>query len=167
MLTIRTCKVFSHALGEYLQQAEYYSQGMRVNGECFGRLCKRVGLTESGRIALEAELFGLAADGDEAGGLGEDGTTPTGLPRSSGRSCCSTDAENESKSMARLRSGIRQRLDGRARRQMHGHKRRRQRPFLCHPAGWEGKHYHRRQVFLTAGESRRRGGACDGTTSAA
>jgi conjugative relaxase-like TrwC/TraI family protein len=54
MLTIRTCKVFSHALGEYLRQADYYSQGMRVDGECFGRLCKRVGLTESARISDEA-----------------------------------------------------------------------------------------------------------------
>ena len=35
MLTIRTCKVFSHALGEYLRQADYYSQGMRVDGETF------------------------------------------------------------------------------------------------------------------------------------
>ena len=34
MLTIRACKVFSHALGEYLRQADYYSQGMRVDGEC-------------------------------------------------------------------------------------------------------------------------------------
>jgi conjugative relaxase-like TrwC/TraI family protein len=54
MLTIRTCKVFSHALGEYLRQADYYSKGMRVDGECFGRLCKRVGLTESARISDEA-----------------------------------------------------------------------------------------------------------------
>ena len=53
MLTIRTCKVFSHALGEYLRQADYYSQGMRVDGECFGRLCQRVGLTESARISDE------------------------------------------------------------------------------------------------------------------
>lgn len=30
MLTIRTCKVFNHALGEYLRQADYYSQGMKV-----------------------------------------------------------------------------------------------------------------------------------------
>lgn len=54
MLTIRTCKVFSHALGEYLRQADYYSQGMRVDGECFGRLCQRVGLTESALITDEA-----------------------------------------------------------------------------------------------------------------
>jgi conjugative relaxase-like TrwC/TraI family protein len=51
MVTIRTCKVVSHALGEYLRQADYYSQGMRVEGECFGRLCQRVGLTESARIS--------------------------------------------------------------------------------------------------------------------
>ena len=44
MLTIRTCKVFSHALGEYLRQADYYSEGMKVEGRCFGLLCEQVGL---------------------------------------------------------------------------------------------------------------------------
>ena len=29
MLTIRTCKVFSKALGEYLRQADYYAEGMK------------------------------------------------------------------------------------------------------------------------------------------
>ncbi|MBI5693761.1 MAG: relaxase domain-containing protein [Verrucomicrobia bacterium] len=53
MLTLRMCKAFSHALGEYLRQADYYSQVMRVEGECFGRLCRRVGLTESARISDE------------------------------------------------------------------------------------------------------------------
>ena len=54
MLTIRTCKVFSHALGEYLRQADYYSQGMKVEGRCFGRLCAMVGLTEGATISDEA-----------------------------------------------------------------------------------------------------------------
>ena len=36
MLTIDPCKAFSHALGEYLRQADYYSQGMKVEGRCFG-----------------------------------------------------------------------------------------------------------------------------------
>jgi hypothetical protein len=42
MSTIQKCKDFSHALGEYLQQADYYSQGMKVEGQCFGRLCDAV-----------------------------------------------------------------------------------------------------------------------------
>src|SRR5277367_1780897 len=54
MLTIRTCKVFSHALGEYLRQADYYAQGMRVEGRCFGRLCAAVGLSEGATISDEA-----------------------------------------------------------------------------------------------------------------
>lgn len=54
MLTIRTCKVFSHALGEYLRQADYYSQGMKVEGQCFGQLCEAVGLTEGAAISDEA-----------------------------------------------------------------------------------------------------------------
>ena len=65
MLTIRTCKVFSHALGEYLRQADYYSQGMKVEGRCFGRLCKRVGLTESAAISDEA--FERVASNHHAG----------------------------------------------------------------------------------------------------
>lgn len=28
MLTIRTCKAFSKALGEYLRQADYYARGI-------------------------------------------------------------------------------------------------------------------------------------------
>ena len=54
MLTIRTCKVFSHALGEYLRQADYYAQGMKVEGRCFGQLCARVGLVEGAAIPDEA-----------------------------------------------------------------------------------------------------------------
>ena len=54
MLTIRTCKVFSHALGEYLRQADYYSQGMKVDGRCFGQLCEAVGLIENATITDEA-----------------------------------------------------------------------------------------------------------------
>lgn len=65
MLTIRTCKIFSHALGEYLRQADYYSQGMKVEGQCFGRLCKRVGLTESAVISDEA--FERVASNHHAG----------------------------------------------------------------------------------------------------
>jgi conjugative relaxase-like TrwC/TraI family protein len=54
MLTIQKCKVFSHALGEYLRQADYYSQGMKVEGQCFGRLCDAVGLIEGAAISDEA-----------------------------------------------------------------------------------------------------------------
>ena len=54
MLTLRKCKVFSHALGEYLRQADYYSQGMKVEGQCFGRLCNAVGLVEGATISDEA-----------------------------------------------------------------------------------------------------------------
>ena len=54
MLTIRTCKVFSKALGEYLRQADYYSQGMKVEGYCFGQLCPAVGLVEGAVVADEA-----------------------------------------------------------------------------------------------------------------
>ena len=54
MLTIRTCKVFSHALGEYLRQADYYSQGMKVEGQCFGKLCEAIGLVEGATISDEA-----------------------------------------------------------------------------------------------------------------
>ena len=54
MLSIHKCKVFSHALGEYLRQADYYSQGMKVEGQCFGRLCDAVGLVEGAMISDEA-----------------------------------------------------------------------------------------------------------------
>jgi conjugative relaxase-like TrwC/TraI family protein len=54
MLSIGTCKVYRHALGEYLRQADYYSEGMKVEGRCFGRLCETVGLVEGGVISDEA-----------------------------------------------------------------------------------------------------------------
>jgi conjugative relaxase-like TrwC/TraI family protein len=54
MVTIRTCKVFSHALGEYLRQADYYSQDMKVEGRSFGQLCAKVGLVEGAAISDEA-----------------------------------------------------------------------------------------------------------------
>ncbi len=54
MLTIRTCKAFSKALGEYLRQADYYTEGMKVEGRCYGRLCPAVGLTPSAAITDEA-----------------------------------------------------------------------------------------------------------------
>jgi conjugative relaxase-like TrwC/TraI family protein len=54
MLTIRTCKAFSKALGEYLRQADYYAQGMKVEGTCLGRLCAAVGLAEGATITDEA-----------------------------------------------------------------------------------------------------------------
>lgn len=54
MLTIRACKAFSKALGEYLRQADYYAQGMKVEGTCHGRLCAAVGLTEGATITDEA-----------------------------------------------------------------------------------------------------------------
>ncbi len=50
MLTIRTCKAFSKALGEYLRQADYYAQGMKVEGTCHGQLCAAVGLAEGATI---------------------------------------------------------------------------------------------------------------------
>lgn len=50
MLTIRTCKAFSKALGEYLRQADYYSEGMKVEGRCYGRLCEQIGLTQGATI---------------------------------------------------------------------------------------------------------------------
>lgn len=54
MLSIEPCKAFSHALGEYLRQADYYSQGMKVEGRCFGQLCANVGLVEGELISDEA-----------------------------------------------------------------------------------------------------------------
>lgn len=54
MVTIRTCKVFSHALGEYLRQADYYSQGMKVEGRCYGKLCESVGFKVGAEISDEA-----------------------------------------------------------------------------------------------------------------
>ena len=54
MLTIRTCKAFSRALGEYLRQADYYAQGMKVEGRCYGRLCAAIGLTEGATLTDEA-----------------------------------------------------------------------------------------------------------------
>lgn len=54
MVTIRTCKIFSHALGEYLRQADYYSQGMKVEGRCYGKLCEAVGLKAGTEISDEA-----------------------------------------------------------------------------------------------------------------
>ncbi len=54
MLTIRTCKAFSKALGEYLRQADYYAQGMKVEGSCHGQLCAAVGLAEGATISDEA-----------------------------------------------------------------------------------------------------------------
>lgn len=54
MLTIESCKLYGQALGEYLRQADYYSEGMRVEGRCFGQLCGRVGLVEGEVISDEA-----------------------------------------------------------------------------------------------------------------
>lgn len=54
MLTIRMVKGFGKALGEYLRQADYYAQGMKIEGHCQGRLCAAVGLTEGAAIADEA-----------------------------------------------------------------------------------------------------------------
>lgn len=54
MLTIRPCKDFGHALGEYLRQADYYSEGLRVEGVCYGKLCEQVGLVEGAKISDEA-----------------------------------------------------------------------------------------------------------------
>lgn len=54
MLTIRSCKDYGHALGEYLRQADYYSEGLRVEGVCYGRLCDQVGLKAGATISDEA-----------------------------------------------------------------------------------------------------------------
>lgn len=54
MLTIRMVKGFGKALGEYLRQADYYAQGMMVEGYCQGRLCAAVGLTEGAAITDDA-----------------------------------------------------------------------------------------------------------------
>jgi conjugative relaxase-like TrwC/TraI family protein len=64
MLTIRTIKAFSKALGEYLRQADYYSQGMKVEGQACGQLCAAVGLTEGATITDEA--FERIADNHHA-----------------------------------------------------------------------------------------------------
>lgn len=64
MLTIRTCKAFSKALGEYLRQADYYAQGMKVEGTCHGQLCAAVGLAEGATITDEA--FGRIASNHHA-----------------------------------------------------------------------------------------------------
>ena len=63
MLTIRTCKAFSRALGEYLRQADYYSQGMKVDGTCHGRLCAELGLAvpEAGSQAQRKQCSRLHA----------------------------------------------------------------------------------------------------------
>lgn len=54
MLTIRMVKGFGKALGEYLRQADYYAQGLKVEGHCQGRLCATVGLTEGAAITDDA-----------------------------------------------------------------------------------------------------------------
>lgn len=64
MLTIRTCKAFSKALGEYLRQADYYAQGMKVEGTCHGQLCAALGLAEGAKITDEA--FGRIASNHHA-----------------------------------------------------------------------------------------------------
>jgi conjugative relaxase-like TrwC/TraI family protein len=64
MLTLRTCKAFTHALGEYLRQADYYAQGMKVEGRCFGQLCTAVGLT--GGAPITDEAFALVASNRHA-----------------------------------------------------------------------------------------------------
>lgn len=61
MLTIRTCKVFSHALGEYLRQADYYSEGMKVEGRSVGQLCAEVGLVE-GTVISDAAFERVASN---------------------------------------------------------------------------------------------------------
>jgi conjugative relaxase-like TrwC/TraI family protein len=61
VLTIRTCKVFSHALGEYLRQADYYSEGMEVEGRSGGQLCASVGLVE-GAVISDAAFERVASN---------------------------------------------------------------------------------------------------------
>ncbi len=63
MVTIRTCKAFSHALSQYLRQADYYSQGMEVEGRCYGRLCHRLGLAEA---AISDKAFERVASNHHA-----------------------------------------------------------------------------------------------------
>lgn len=59
MLTIFTCHDYGHALGEYLRQADYYSQDLRVEGVCFGRACEDVGL-KAGGLITDKEFEALA-----------------------------------------------------------------------------------------------------------
>ena len=59
MLTICTCHDYGHALGQYLRQADYYSQGLRVEGICFGEACKEAGL-EVGGVITDQEFEALA-----------------------------------------------------------------------------------------------------------
>jgi hypothetical protein len=48
---------------------------------------------------FDAAQVGFARAGDDAGMFGSaNGTTPTGLPRSAERACCSTEAKKPSKS---------------------------------------------------------------------
>jgi conjugative relaxase-like TrwC/TraI family protein len=54
MLTIRMVKGFGKALGEYLRQADYYAQGMKVEGHCQGQLCDAVGLIQGAAITDDA-----------------------------------------------------------------------------------------------------------------
>jgi len=54
MLTIKPIKDYGHALGEYLRQADYYSEGLHVDGMCFGKLCEKVGLSEGEPITDKA-----------------------------------------------------------------------------------------------------------------
>lgn len=59
MLTIRACKAFSKALGEYLRQADYYSESMKVEGRSFGQLCAAVGLIPG--VDIDDEAFARVA----------------------------------------------------------------------------------------------------------
>ncbi|MCS6244182.1 MAG: relaxase domain-containing protein [Opitutus sp.] len=54
MLTIRTCKDHGHALGQYLRQADYYSEDLKIEGMCYGNLCAKVGLTAGTSISDDA-----------------------------------------------------------------------------------------------------------------
>jgi conjugative relaxase-like TrwC/TraI family protein len=59
MLTIRACKDEGHALGEYLRQADYYSQRLQVEGICFGQLCGDLGL-EAGQTICDKHFENVA-----------------------------------------------------------------------------------------------------------
>jgi conjugative relaxase-like TrwC/TraI family protein len=59
MLTIHVCKDHGHALGEYLRQADYYSEALRVEGVCFGEMCEVLGV-EQGQTISDEQFAALA-----------------------------------------------------------------------------------------------------------
>jgi conjugative relaxase-like TrwC/TraI family protein len=59
MVTIQVCKDHGQALSEYLSQADYYNEGRKVEGICFGQLCGEVGLVK-GAVITDDEFEAVA-----------------------------------------------------------------------------------------------------------